>query len=393
MSERNFKLIKGGLASPGESDKKAFISAYVTNTRLMGVIGLYIHWETGAGNCVSDFHQFFYFDAEEYGFESYRSLSGSDELEITFIESTLMGGLGGEKIDITQKEACWLIQFYADMNRRLSIPLPEGKKEYGFLIDRRIAMTGAEKRKLFAKQCVPIISQYQAVNYFLMRCFGKDYDAAAYLSKGAFPYDIYAEIPEATLCKNTIDIFKSERGSSYLCESLIEFDASYMLIVSEITVSGVKITSFEKRSNMKVSAVEAAMMLSRPEFVTVYDILTTPEEFDLNITELTSGTVFTVHENGKLFMSFNKNNDHVNSRVFRLNEDVSGLYFAADNGQMIIAAYSIKGIHAIEKDLRKSSLANSLLPVAKYEFKEPVLYEFIQSDFDDFEEFIEYIKD
>ena len=30
---------------------------------------------------------------------------------------------------------------------------------------------------------------------------------------------------------------------------------------------------------------------------------------------------------------------------------------------------------------------------SKYEFKEPVLYEFIQSEFEDFDDFIEFIKD
>jgi hypothetical protein len=33
-----------------------------------------------------------------------------------------------------------------------------------------------------------------------------------------------------------------------------------------------------------------------------------------------------------------------------------------------------------------------LLASAKYEFKEPVLYEFIQSEFDDFAEFLETLK-
>ena len=144
---------------------------------------------------------------------------------------------------------------------------------------------------------------------------------------------------------------------------------------------------------MQVSAIEAAMMLSRPEFVTVYEILSTPEEFDAGLSELTTGSLLTIHESGRLFLSFNKNNDHVNKRVFRLNEDVFGLYYITDFGQLIIAAYSIKGIHVMEKELRKSSLAKSLLPVSKYEFKEPVLYEFIQSDFEDFEEFLEFIKE
>ena len=393
MTDRNFTLIKGGLSAPDESNKKTFVSAYVTDTRLMGVIGLYIHWEIKIESLVSGFHQFFYFDAEEYGFETYRSISGSDASEITYIEQALMGGLGGNKVSLTKKEAAFIIQSYAAMNRRLSIPLPEGEKEYGFLLNWKFDMTDGEKRELFKKQCVPILSDYQSINYFLMRCFGKDHEAAAFLADGAFPFDIYSDIPLATLCKNTIDFFSGINGGSYLCESLIEHDAAYVLIVSELTVKDMKITSFERRSMMQVTAAEASMMLSRPEFVTVYEILSRPEEFDVDLSELTTGTLLTLHENGRLFLSFNKNNDHVNNRVFRLNEDVSGIYYISDYGQMIIAAYSVKGIQLMEKELRKSTLSQVLMPVSKYEFKEPVLYEFIQSEFEDFEEFLEYIKD
>jgi len=393
MASRNFTLIKGGLSGPGDSDKKKFISAYVTDTRLMGVIGLYIHWETKIENLFSGFHQFFYFDAEEYGFETYRSLPGNDDSEIEYIEQALMGGLGGNKIDVTRKEAAYLIQFYADMNRRLSLPLPEGENEYNFLLGDKVEMTAVEKRELFSKQCTPVISAYQAINYFLMRCFGQDYEAAAYLKDGDFRLDVYSDVPVATLCKNTIDFFEGKHGGSYLCESLIEHDAAYMLIISEVTVRNMKITSFEKRSSMQVTAAEAAMMLSRPEFVTVYEILCPPDEFDAGLSELTTGTLLTLHDNGRLFLSFNRNNDHVNSKAFRLNEDVSGIYYISDYGQMIIAAYNIKGINGMEKELRKSSLSRMLAPVSKYEFKEPVLYEFIQSEFEDFEEFLDFIKE
>jgi len=393
MTKRNFTLIKGGMPLPDESDKMTFISAYVTDTRLMGVVGLYIRWQLKQDVIPGDFHQFFYFDAEEYGFETYRSLSGSDVSEIDSIEHALMGGLGGERVDLTKKEAIYLIKSYAEMNRRNSLPLPDGTKEYDFLLNAQVEMTPEEERDLFAKQCTPVTALYQSVNYFLMRIFGKDHTAAAYLSRGEFSLDIYADIPTATLCKNTIDYFESDHGGSYLCESLIEHDAAYMLIISEVTVKDMKITSFENRSRMQVSTAEAAMMLSRPEYVTVYEILCSPEEFDTALSELTPGTLLTLHENGRLYLLFNKKNDHVNSKVFRLNEDVSGIYYISDYGQMIIAAYSMKGIHSMEKELRKKSMSNVLMPVSKYEFKEPVLYEFIQSEFEDFEEFLDFIKD
>ena len=393
MADRKFTVIKGGLSSPHESDQKTFISAFATDTRLMGVVGLYIHWEMEIGRLHSDFHQFFYFDAEEYGFETYRSIVGNDAAEITFIEQALMGGLGGSKVDLSHKEACLLVQQYAKMNRQLDLPLPEGRREYQFLLDADIEMTPEEEYELFAKQCALIVSEYQAVNYFLMRAFSKDYDAAGFLREGDFPLNILGGMPAATLCKNTINPCQNETGRSYVCESLIEFDTSYLLVLSELTVEARKVTSFEKRSSMQVSAAEAAMMLSRPEFITVYEILSSQDDFDSHLADFTASTLLTLHDNGRLFLSFHKNNNHVDKQIFRLNEDVFGLYFVTDFGQLIIAAYSMQGIHSLEKELRKSTVSKYLLPISKYEFKEPVLYEFIQSDFEDFEEFIDYIKD
>jgi len=103
--------------------------------------------------------------------------------------------------------------------------------------------------------------------------------------------------------------------------------------------------------------------------------------------------MMTIHENGRLFLAFNKNNSHVDKAVFRLNEDVYGMFYISDFGQMIIASYNVKGILALEMDLRKSPLKEYMDMTSKYEFKEPILYEFIQSDFDDFEDFLEFIRE
>jgi hypothetical protein len=57
-----------------------------------------------------------------------------------------------------------------------------------------------------------------------------------------------------------------------------------------------------------------------------------------------------------------------------------------------LAAYSLEGIRELEADLASSRMANFVVPVSKYEFKEPVLFEFMNSVFDDFEDFVEAIS-
>lgn len=392
LTERKFTVIKGGAAAALSSNRRRFLSGFITDTRLMGVVGLYIHWELSNTDSASDFHQFFYFDAEEYGFETYKSMLGSDSEALSIMEQALIGGLGGSKVNVSEREAAYLVQKYVAMNESLNIPMPDGKSEYEFLLGEPVILSEEEKEILADKLCTPIVSEYQLINYFLMRVFGRDFEAGAYLAADDLPLEILPESEGATLCKNSIEEFFDENGCSYLCESLIELDSKYKLVISEIYLEEGKVSGTKKRSSFFVTSAEAAMMLNHPEFITVYEILTEMDEFLKRFSSLSTNSMQTIHENGRLYLEFNKNNDHVNRKVFRLNEDIHGLYYATDFGQLIIAAYSLNEIHEIEKNLSKSEVCTSIIPTAKYEFKEPILYEFIQSDFDDFTDFLDFLN-
>jgi hypothetical protein len=392
LTERNFKVIRGGAVASIRNNTRTFKSAFVTDTRLMGVVGLYISWELSNKNYKSDFHQFFYFDAEEYGFETYKGLIGDDEVALNVIEQTLIGGLGGSKVNVTEKEATYLVQKYTAMNKDLSIPMPEPLNEYSFLLGEPVLLSDKEQNVLMDKICTPILSEYQLINYFMMRVFGRDFEGAAHLSKNGLDLESLAGSTCATLCKNSIEEFPGEQGISYLCESLIDLDGKYELVVSEVYVDHLKVARAEKRSSFSISSVEAAMMLNRSEFVTVYEIISDPELFLANFAEVSSSSMQTIHDNGRLYLEFNKNNDHVNRKIFRLNEDIHGLYYVTEFGQLITAAYSLVDIHSIERKLRNSKLDKCLIATAKYEFKEPILYEFIQSDFEDFSDFLDYLN-
>ena len=46
----------------------------------------------------------------------------------------------------------------------------------------------------------------------------------------------------------------------------------------------------------------------------------------------------------------------------------------------------------MERDIRLSIGQDLITPIAKYSFDMPVLYEFVQSNFEDFEDFIDAIS-
>ena len=109
MEKNQFTVLRGGLLDSAATSRKEFVSAYITNTRLMGVLGMYMHFKLPDNLVQRDLHQFFYFDAEEYGFETYHSVLGENRTRIFEIESSLIGGLGGRKIPITEEQARCLL--------------------------------------------------------------------------------------------------------------------------------------------------------------------------------------------------------------------------------------------------------------------------------------------
>ena len=397
MSKPKLTVIEGGIPYLIKNRQKLLISAYVTNTRLMGVLALYAHWRIEDTDEMLDFHQFFYIDCEESGLETYTGILGSDRSEIDAAEQALVGGLGAIKIEITYPQLSGILTFYRMFNESHNLPLPKGESEYGFLLDPGTILNPDEHTEVMRLICGEITSDYQAVNYFLMRCFGQDHRAAAFLSAGDFDLDIYANYKGATFCKNTIDKDRvyDDGATAYLCESLVERQGNYEIIISRVIVKALKIVGLSHCSGFPVSAAEAAMMLAKAEFVTVYEVLLSDEDMENNIGELTINfnTIMSVQENGRLFMAFKKNNDHVNSRIFRLSNDVKGIYYLTDYGQLIVAAYTLQEIRYLENKLKASPLAPFLIPTAKYEFKEPVLFEFMQSDFEDFDDFLNFIRD
>ncbi len=397
MFERNFKVIKGGIDTPSGIDRRSFVSAFATNTRLMGVFGMYIEWEVESYGVPSSLHQFFYFDAEEYGFESYTELTNANPEELEKTERSIMGGLGGSRIDLNEREARFIVQYYIAFNEEHGLELPDPYSSYAFLDTQAIDMTQEEKDAVFKKLCVTVSGPFEAINYYLMRLFAHDDYAAGFLTSADFFGGEHGLESPVSLCKNTINITKSSIGeTSYICESLLDDEVTkqYTMLISELTVTKTfEISSFHVLSSFSISSVEAAMQLLHSEFITLYNITFDTQLFEEKCGRLLETAVASSYESGTLYMIFNKDNRHVKNKIFNLNGDIASmLFFPASGGRLIVCANSIGAIIGIENSLAGSLLGCAITPTAKYEFKDPVFYDYINSDFDDFEEFVRNLQ-
>ncbi len=405
-----FSLIHGGLLEEAADSRKIFQSAYITDTRLMGVTGVYVHWLLPDNTTRNHLHQFFYFDAEEFGFDTYKSVLTTDDFdteEFHETEDSIIGGLGAKQIQLSEKEVRYMVQEYVELNRRMNLELPPGYAEYKFLLTPRVEMDRTEEYVLMSKQCPILNSPQQVITYFLMRCFARDFGAAKFLTKNYVRTNIFPEHKAATLFKNTIDPAPDEDGSntdyyatdedqhfgtfqthtSYMCESLIEYDKTFYLVITQVTLDNLRVVKFEKVSSFKISAQEAAMQLNRPEYITVFDFYEDAPPFLRTSTELTQKAMIHTHEGCQLFMIFHPNNDHVDQDVYYLNDDVLGIYLVMDSGQIILSSSTSTGIHTLERDFIRSSCIRHSVIVGRYQFEQPVLEEFMMSGFEDFEDF------
>ena len=381
-------LIEGGLCAK-EQAEKVFVSAFATDTRLMGQLCMGIHWKIVDHPEADDLYQFFSFDAEECGLDNYKSVWDGDIDSIDTIRQTMVGPLGGKDVIISEREARALFTEFYLQNKKNGPTFRSGIHEFKFLIDEPVYLTEEEDAKLLSKLCTEIISPEQLTNYFIMRMCAKDFKAAEVLAAPGVVRDLFEDMPLLTLMKNSIRTL----GNNYISHSLVDLGDSYRIIVTTVEIEDLKVVSFSRGNGMEISYQEAALMLTQPEFITVYRIIVGPEEFEDRPMEFNYNIVVSEHNNGRLYMAFNPNNDHVNKRIFKLSDDVFGLYLITYGGEFIVAAPTKENIIQMERDLLHLDIGSYLLPTGKFEFQEPVLYQFANSDLDYFEEFIELITD
>lgn len=443
-------VIRGGKSMPPECRGRRFLSGYVTDTRLMGVIGMELRWDVIVNARVTTLNQIFYLDAEEYGFESYTEAYGENPEAICAERNRLIGALGGNIVPVTEAEARFILQSYVKINKKFKQSMPAGYDKYKFMLTPAQTLSPDEYNELFERICGDTDLPNYVLNYYLMRTFAKDKRGIAFLtadteniaeeslpqedamslyriSDKAVPSerpcsqdestdaligsdtparigadyqpdcpvsDIYPKGPPATMCRNTIEPFGDPADRIYLCESVVEYGNRYHIITSEIQLQDepCRVISAKKCSAFTITSTEAAMIMNCSEFITVYDVASDSDMFLDAFSEYVATFTETAYDTGRLYIDFFDTNAHVGKREYRMNDDIRAMYYLTDYNQLLVIGYSYDAVFEAELHVTLAMMPNFMRVSRKYEFKEPIIYEFIKSNYEDFNEFLSVVS-
>lgn len=358
-----------------------FKYAKVTNSRLMGSMGLLIIWQEKNDKI----YQYFLLDSEGLGLADYISLKNPTIEESHREEERLMGGLGADRIDISEEEALFLVNYYGNKNSYYEKPLPGEVKEYIDIIENYEPKLKLED--IYPKICKKITDEVEFINYMTMRFIAWDRESLRYFSGSEEISNMHITNINGTLLKNKVIPKGNER---YISEALYEDNDGYYLCRIAFSISkeenGFKINSILVGDKEGIFDFEVFDEISKEEFVSIYS-LKNKEEF---IEKFYIDNPFLLRsdmEEGTFFTRFNFDNHHVAKEVYLISNDIKAIYYQIGN-EFFVGTYSDRDKKYINK-LLQCNYSNYIEVKEEMYFEENVLYDFVESGADDFDYFLE----
>lgn len=372
-------------------------ACFATKTRLMGVVAGYITYTDIASSEASStltssdstpqdqqITEFYHIEFEEYGLDRFEQLIDPTEYDIKQMTQAIFGGLGGPLIAIEPSEFLQLI-IGAHAINAASEDFTAALQKSPWL-KSCLGQPHPFAPHLFAHAtdlvCEELRSPFELIHYFLMRYLGHD---AIYLRYAPMGHP-YLET-RYTLMRNQLERLDDDR---YHFSALVLAE-DYAVIEGEILLTEGIVEGFDITAHVPVSDIEAAMMLRKKEYIYLYDVdsaaveeLLTQEHKYLNPTPF---------KNGRLYTCYRSHNNHVNAKIFYLNGDVEALLYFTDSNQLLLASDDLKAMIKWDDLLLNrfgNDLGGDLEKYEEWDFESPILYNFIDSDFVDFDDFLAY---
>lgn len=357
-----------------------FNFAKVTNSRLMGSIGLIICYSQDEDNI----YQYFLLDAEGLGIADYVSLLNPTKEEVYIEQQRLMGGLGSDILTISEEQALFLIKHFGNKTIEWEKELPGEVGEYIDIVENY--KTNLKIEDLYPIICKDIKEDIEFINYMTMRFIGWDRECLKYFSGSEEISNMYITSINGTLLKNKVI---SKGNGKFVSEALYEDEDGYY--ICRIAFNIIKEDDKFKISSMLVSEREAIYdfevfdEISKEEFITVYNLIE-KDDFIKKFHRDNPFLLRTEMDEGILFTRFNFNNNHVKKSVYVINNDVRSVYYQMGK-EFFVGTYSERDRMYINKILQNNYKEYVSLK-EEYYFEENALYDFAESGSNDFDDFL-----
>ena len=387
-----------------------FESCRAICTRLMGVVALKVTWRSKADRR-ERLYQVMHLDYSEYGIDEYQEFlctPGSEDYtgkreEMSALWNHFVAVMGGslESID----EACMLRliedalplasesisrEYDNDENRAFRA---YARMRLGFMQDalncRGISSADCSTKDAIETTSPLKLSTYETINYFIMRMVDLDFNAASYLSSMTMEDLRGCELSGQgiqTLVR--CDIERSDRRKDvpadrfsfpFRCRlTTLARDAyyHYTLVIwlnGNHRAKNPLVTDIRVGSVIKLSEYEAAMQISRSEFLTVFDC---KDEmlvgFDPKYIVPFANSTQTPVPNGWLYTAYKGDNSHVDTSSYKLNDDVYGFALLTIAGELILMSNELRYISMLDDATIFSLYSPFISTKGRYRLDTPV---------------------
>lgn len=358
-----------------------FDYAKITKSRLMGSMGLTIKY----GEENNNIYQYFLLDGEGLGIADYVSLKNPTSKEACKEEERLMGGLGESRVLVSEDIALFLINYFGNKNLEYEKELPGKTEEYMDIITKY-------KSKLTLEQVYPIISkkiedEVEFINYMTMRFIARDRESLRYFSHSEEISNNHITKINGVLLKNKVT--KRSEGV-YISEALYEDEDGYYTCKIAFNICKEKdnfiIKSLLVTDKEPIYDFEVFDEISKSEYIDVYK-LKNKEQFLMEFYNDNPFMLKSEMDEGMFFTRFNFNNNHVKNNVYVINNDIKSIYYQVGD-DFFVGTYCDRDRKYINK-LLLTKYKQYLSVDESYFFEENVLYDFVESGSDDFEDFLD----
>ncbi|WP_419726113.1 hypothetical protein [Terrisporobacter petrolearius] len=358
-----------------------FDYAKVTKSRLMGSMGLTIKYENKDNNI----YQYFLLDGEGLGIADYVSLKNPTSKEACNEEERLMGGLGDSRILVKEEVALFLINHFGNKNLEYGKELPGDTEEYIDIITKY-------KSNLTLEEVYPIISkkvdnEVEFINYMTMRFIARDRESLKYFSGSEEISNNHITKINGALLKNKVTKRNEE---VYISEALYEDEDGYYTCKIAFNIckekDNFRIKSLLVTDTEPIYDFEVFDEISKSEFIDIYKVKN-KDEFLMEFYNDNPFMLKSEMEEGVFFTRFNFNNNHVKKDIYVINNDIKSIYYQLGD-KFFVGTYSERDRKYINK-LLMTKYKEYLKVDESYFFEENVLYDFVESGSDDFEDFLD----